>query len=356
MIVDLLRNDISRLAKRGSVQTPALFTVETYPTLHTLTSTVRAKVRDEHDVIDVLAALFPCGSITGAPKIRAMEIIDELEEDTRGPYTGSIGWIAPGGAAEFNVAIRTAAVRGDRAEIGLGSAVVHDSTAAGEWEECRTKGAFLTAGAAEFGLIETMRFEPGAGIALLELHLDRLRGAAQTFGFALDEPALRQLIASETGRLEAPRVVRLELDLAGGVKLETRGIPVSGHETTVALAPLPVDSSDFRLRYKTTLRGFYDGARASAGADEVVFVDREGFVTEGSITNLFVESGGVLLTPPASRGLLPGVLRASFLASGRAREADLRVDDIRGGFLLGNAVRGLIAARLTAGVSEAELR
>ncbi|MBL8530901.1 MAG: aminodeoxychorismate synthase component I, partial [Hyphomonadaceae bacterium] len=196
MIVDLLRNDISKLAERGSVHVPELFTVETYPTLHTLTSTVRARLKPHHDAIDALMALFPCGSITGAPKIRAMEIIDELEGDSRGAYTGSIGWMAPDGAAAFNVAIRTIAVDGAEAQVGLGSAVVIDSTAQGEWEECRIKAGFISAGAPDFALIETMRFEPGAGVRLLERHLARLRRSARVFGFDFDEAHVRAALAA----------------------------------------------------------------------------------------------------------------------------------------------------------------
>jgi para-aminobenzoate synthetase / 4-amino-4-deoxychorismate lyase len=345
MIVDLLRNDISRLAKRGSVHVPELFTVETYPTLHTLTSTVRAEIRDECDAVDVLRTLFPCGSITGAPKIRAMEIIDELETDERGPYSGSIGWISPDGEAEFNVAIRTIAIDGGHAEVGLGAAIVADSTLDGEWEECRTKGAFITAHAQAFDLIETMRFEPGLGVPRLELHLARLEASARTFGFSFDQRRIRQALASIAGA--APSVVRLLLAPDGAPRVEVKPAPVFPQGgAKVALAPLPVDPRDFRLRHKTTLRNFYDDARAGAGADEVIFVDADGFITEGSFTNVFVERDGVLVTPPTSRGLLPGVLRAELLASGRAREGDLKPADLERGFFLGNAVRGLVGAQL----------
>jgi para-aminobenzoate synthetase/4-amino-4-deoxychorismate lyase len=344
MIVDLLRNDISRLAKRGSVRVPELFKVETYPTLHTLTSTVRAEIKEEYDAVDVLRTLFPCGSITGAPKIRAMEIIDELEADRREPYSGSIGWMAPDGSAEFNVAIRTVAIDGACAEVGLGSAVVADSTLNGEWEECRTKGAFITANAPTFDLIETMRFEPGVGIGRLDLHLARLEASARIFGFAFDQARIREVLASASG---APCVLRLLLGPDGEPRVETKQLPASpANGATVALAPLPVDPRDFRLRHKTTLRDFYDDARASAGTDEVVFVDPDGFVTEGSFTNVFVERDGVLVTPPLSRGLLPGVLRAELLASGRAREGELTAADLERGFFLGNAVRGLVRAQL----------
>ncbi|HRO03167.1 MAG TPA: aminodeoxychorismate synthase component I [Terricaulis sp.] len=345
MIVDLLRNDISKLAKRGSVHVPALLSVETYPTLHTLTSTVRAEIEPHYDAIDVLRALFPCGSITGAPKIRAMEIIAELEPDRRGAYTGSLGWIAPDGAAEFNVAIRTIAIRNGRAEIGLGSAVVMDSTCDDEWAECRAKGAFVTAHAPGFELLETMRTGPG-GVERLDLHMQRLKRSAEALGFAFEEAAIRAALA-QAGEADAPCVLRFRLSANGAFAIDTeplRVFPAGGAQA--ALAPRPVRGDDFRLLHKTSLRDFYDRARAGCGGDEVVFFDEAGFLTEGSFTNLFVARGGVLLTPPLSRGLLPGVLRAELIADGRAIEADLRAEDLKHRFLLGNSVRGLTPAQL----------
>lgn len=347
MIVDLLRNDISKLARRGSVHVPELFALETYPTLHTLTSTVRGRLRDEYDAVDALRALFPCGSVTGAPKIRAMEIIGELETDSRGPYTGAIGWMSPSGDAEFNVAIRTIAVCGGRAEIGLGSAVVYDSDAESEWRECQVKGAFVSARAPRFDLIETMRFDPPKTVRHLSLHLQRLFKSAGVFGFALDESAVRARIEEAVaGRCESC-VVRLRLSPDGAVAVQLKDLPAfADSPVQAALAPLPAASEDFRLRHKTTLRGFYDAPRKEADAEEVVFVDESGFVTEGSFSNVFVRRDGVLWTPPANRGLLPGVLRTSLLAAGQAQERDLCPADLAGGFYLGNAVRGLVEAQL----------
>jgi para-aminobenzoate synthetase/4-amino-4-deoxychorismate lyase len=314
---------------------------------------VRAEIKDEHDAVDVLRTLFPCGSITGAPKIRAMEIIDELETDERGPYTGSIGWMSPDGPAEFNVAIRTIAIGGGQAEVGLGSAVVADSILDREWEECRTKGAFITTNSQTFDLIETMRFEPDAGVNRFDLHMARLEASALTFGFGFDEETLRDAVALAVADA-GPSLVRLLLGAGGQPRIEVRPLPAFPMRSpSVALAPLPVDARDFRLRHKTTLRDFYDGARTAAEADEVVFVDRDGFVTEGSFTNVFLERDGVLVTPPAQRGLLPGVLRAELLTVGRACEGDLRLADLECGFFLGNSVRGLVAARLTPGAASA---
>lgn len=347
MIVDLLRNDISKLAKRGSVHVPELFTLETYPTLHALTSTVRGRLREEYDAVDALRALFPCGSVTGVPKIRAMEIIGELETDNRGPYTGSIGWMSPSGDAEFNVAIRTISACNGGAEVGLGSAVVFDSDVESEWRECQVKGAFVRARASRFDLIETMRFDPPNTVRRLDLHLRRLRGSAAVFDFAFDESAIQARIGAALADQCVACVVRLGLSPDGAVVVQLKDLPVfADSPVRAALAPMPVAKEDFRLRHKTTLRAFYDAARKEADAEEVVFVDEEGFITEGSFSNVFVRQDGVLWTPPSDRGLLPGVLRASLLEAGRARERELRSADLAEGFYLGNAVRGLVAAQL----------
>lgn len=345
MITDLLRNDLSRVAVPGSVRVPELFRVESYPSVHQMTSTVTARLVDGLDTVDVLERLFPCGSITGAPKIRAMEIIAALEEAPRGIYCGSLGWIAPGGAsAGFNVAIRTLEVQGREARLGLGAGIVADSVAEDEWEECLAKGRFLGASAPRT-LIETMRVEAGGGIARLALHLDRLEGSARRFGFAVDRGALE-------ARLErlapmAARRLRLLLAADGAVALQLSALPPRPVEPVdVAVVPLPVAAGDWRLAHKTGNRAFHDAVRLTSGRFEVVYERSDGLLTEGSFTSLFVERDGLLLTPPLALGLLPGVLRAELLASGRAVEAELRRADLAGGFLLGNSLRGLFPARL----------
>ena len=345
MIVDLMRNDLSRVAVAGSVKVPRLFEVERYPTVHQMTSTVEATLAPGRDAVDVMAALFPCGSITGAPKLRAMQAIDSIEGSPRGLYTGAIGHFAPEGDAAFNVAIRTLTLPkgSDRATLGLGSGIVADSRAPDEWSECLAKGAFLTRGARAFDLIETMRFDPREGVLLLERHLARMRESAATFGYPFDRHAVRNELQAATFRLREGARVRLMLSPSGAVAIETSLLPPTRPEPwRVAVVPLPVDPADFRLRHKTSDRRFYDAARGNA--DEVVFVDPDGFVTEGSFTSLFVERDGVLLTPPATLGLLPGILRAELIESGRAVERDLTPADLAGGFLLGNALRGLVSA------------
>ena len=357
MIVDLLRNDLTRVATPGSVETPRLFTIETYPTIHQMTSTVTAELAEGLNALDVIEAIFPCGSITGAPKIRAMEIIDEVEKGPRGPYTGSIGWIDPAGDAAFNVAIRTLAmVAGEmRATMGLGSGIVADSNSADEWHECLAKGAFVKASVRPFDLIETMRFNDHDGIADLDRHLARMKASAKALEFSFDRHAVRNELQAATFRLRSDARIRLLLGKSGAIAIEVRPLPDPVALAEVAVADLPVCPRDFRLAHKTSDRAFYDEARVARGAFELLFVDREGFLTEGSFTTLFVDRGGVLVTPPLSRGLLPGVLRARLIDEGRAVEGDLRIEDLQGGFWIDNALRGLIRARLVAGSGKAGL-
>jgi para-aminobenzoate synthetase / 4-amino-4-deoxychorismate lyase len=348
MIVDLLRNDLSRVAAPGSVAVPDLFRVETYPTVHTMVSTVTARLENGRDVIDLLRAIYPCGSITGAPKIRAMEVIKAVEPDARGIYTGSIGRIDPAGDAAFNVAIRTLHLREgeSRATLGLGGGIVADSRMGDEWQECLDKGAFV-ADARRFDLIETMRFEPDQGIMLLERHLERIKESARTFGFPFDRHTARNALQAATFRLHEVRRIRLLVAPSGAIAIEAGPLaPAPAEPVEVAIVPLPVASDDFRLAHKISDRAFYGEARAAAGTYEVVLVRKDGLLTEGSFTNVFVERNGKLITPPLACGLLPGVLRAELIESGKATEGELRAEDLKDGFLIGNSSRGLIRAVL----------
>jgi len=350
MIVDLMRNDLARVAKAGSVAVPDLFAVERYPTVHQMVSTITADLADGHDAIDVLAALFPCGSITGAPKLRAMAVIGEVEQAGRDVYTGAIGRIDSGGDAAFNVAIRTLtlAAGADTATFGVGGGIVADSQAHDEWAETHTKSAFLVTPGPGFDLIDTMTFDPVAGVAQLERHLARLRASAAAFGFAFDHHNARNELQAATFRLREPRRLRLLLARSGAIAIEVSALPPApSGPVAVAVVPLPVDPGDIRLRHKTTDRSFYDDARIAAGTFEVVFADPAGALTEGSFTSLFVMRDGVLVTPPLARGLLPGVLRETLIAEGRAIEGELTAADLAGDFFIGNALRGLIPAVVT---------
>ena len=364
MIVDLMRNDLSRIADPGSVRVENAFAVETYPTIHQMVSTVRSRLLPGKSAIDMIRALFPCGSITGAPKIRAMELIAQVERDARGPYCGAIGRIDASGDSAFNVAIRTLRLTpgeagGGKAILGVGSAIVADSRAMDEWRECLVKGGFVrqissTGSAADFDLIETMAFTPDSGIALLELHLARMKASAAELGFSFDRHALRNAIQALCFDADAPGKLRLVVARSGSYCLELAQMPPPLPDPApCAVLHLPVGEGDWRLRHKSSDRSFYEAGLQAAqgvGAAEALFIRDDGLVTEGSFTNVFVERandpGGRLLTPPARLGLLPGVLRRSLIEQGRAVEAELRLDDLEHGFFIGNALRGLMAARL----------
>ncbi len=343
MIVDLLRNDLTRIAVPGSVAVPALFTVERYPTLLQMTSTVTARTR--RDAAEVLTALFPCGSVTGAPKIAAIRHIGAVEGRARGVYTGSIGAIDAAGDATFNVAIRTLVVtRRGSARIGLGSGIVADSDAAAEWRECLAKAAFLHR-APPPAVIETMRVTGGEALHC-DRHLARAAATAAFLGIPFD-PAAMATAVHRAAAGHADGRLRLLVSPSGNFAVEVSPLPPPlPAPARVALVPLPVDAGDWRLRHKTSDRGFYDAARTASGADEVVFVRPDGQLTEGSFTTLFVPQAGRLRTPPLALGLLPGVLRAELIAAGRAVEATLGAADLGDGFLIGNALRGLLPARL----------
>ena len=349
MIVDLMRNDLARVSVPGSVEVPELFAVETYPTVHQMVSRITSRLREGHDAIDVLRTIFPCGSVTGAPKVAAIEALTRLEPEPRGAYTGSMGWIEPGGDSAFNVMIRTLEWRHGsiRARLGLGSGLVVDSVPRDEWAECLLKGDFVSREAQNFDLIETMRFEPDEGIVELERHLDRMRSSSADLDFRFDRHAARNELQAATFGRKAPAMVRLLLSRTGAMAIQVKPLEEPAETPVrVALRPLPVDPADFRLRYKTTDRRFYDRARQEDGAFETIFVDPEGQLTEGSRTSIFVERDGQLLTPPADRGLMPGILRAKLIDEGKAEERDLTPEDLKAGFFVGNIVRGLIPAKL----------
>ncbi|MBN8809220.1 MAG: aminodeoxychorismate synthase component I [Sphingomonas sp.] len=347
MIVDLLRNDVSRVAH--GVAVPKLFAVETYPTIHTMTSTITATLDPKRDAVDVIAALFPCGSITGAPKIRAIQALAEIEASSapRGIYTGAIGRIDADGDAMFNVAIRTLAMADGETEavVGAGGGIVADSVESEEWDEALAKLAFVSAGAPTVDLIETMAFDPIDGILRLERHLARMKASALALGFAFDRHDARNELQAATFRLREAKRIRLLLARSGAIAIEVAPMPAPVERVEVAIAPLPVASTDYRLRHKTSDRAFYDDARHESGTFEVLF-EADGMLTEGSFTDLFVERDGLLLTPPLAAGLLPGVLRAELIEDGRAVEAPLTRADLADGFWIGNALRGLIHAHV----------
>lgn len=354
MIVDLMRNDLGRIAEVGSVNVTDLFTVETFRTLHQMTSGVTATLKDGLGLADLIRAIFPPGSVIGAPKIRAMELIRDYETEPRGVYCGAIGHITPTGEALFNVAIRTPVVfRDGRGEMGIGSGVVYDSVGAKEYAECLLKMKFLTDPPKRFELIETILHDAGTGYWLLEGHLKRLTASAAYFGYAFDEGAARDALAAAVAGRQGERLrVRLLLAEDGTLSISVTEQAPQRPEAVMryVISDTRLDSTNAFLFHKTTRRELYDREwqhyADTQGSDEVLYLNERGEVAEGSRTNVFIEKNGRLLTPPLSSGLLPGVLRAELIAQGRAHEAVLTLDDLAGAdaVFVGNSVRGLVKA------------
>ena len=348
MIVDLVRNDVGRLALIGSVAVEDLFAVETYPTLHTMVSTVTAQLKPATRVEQIVRALFPCGSITGAPKIRAMEIIRELEESPRGLYCGAIGHFAPDGSANFNVAIRTITIANGEGALGIGGAVVQDSKAQAEYAECLLKARYFDSARQPIGLIETLRWD--GDFVRRDRHLARMEASAAFLALPFDGDAARAALAGAVAQAREPLRVRLALDEAGAFACTAAPLGPTPPRWTFALSPHRVASEDLLLRHKTTWRDLYEEEQArlaqTAGADEVLFCNERGELTEGSRSTIFLRRGRQLLTPALSCGLLDGVLRRELLEQGRCEEAVLTPDDLAAAdeVLLGNSLRGLIRA------------
>jgi len=355
MIVDLIRNDLGRIARNGSVRVESMCAVETYPTLHQMTSTIAAD--SDAGLAEVLAALFPCGSITGAPKLRAMQIVRELEDGPRGHYTGALGWIGAAGSFSLNVAIRTLQVDGDGGvDYGVGSGIVWDSRPADEYAECLLKARFVSDAAAGFQLIETLRLENG-GYPLLQRHLDRLQSSARALAFACERRDVEDRL-HDLALGHPDGVYRVRLTLARGGEIELRVAPLAPDAAgaRAEISPHRIDSRSPWLRHKTTVRDLYDRELARVGVDagvfDAIFLNERGEVCEGARSNVFIRrrAGDPLLTPPLDCGLLPGVLRGQLLAAGEAVECVLRESDLHTAaeLYLGNALRGLLPVRLAA--------
>lgn len=350
MIVDLLRNDLGRVAENGSVAVDRLFDIEAYPTVWQMVSEISAKVVDK-SLADILRAMFPCGSITGAPKVRAMQIAADLEQGERGSYTGAIGWLAPNGDFRLNVAIRTLDLAADGGgRLGVGSGVVADSQAEAEWQECLLKARFLADSDPGIVLIETLRRENGV-YPRLAGHLARLQQSAAWFGFQCDLASIEQKLAALPG--DGTWRVRLTLSKQGeaNVACFSLGDEVPGPRYAI-LSDAAIRAENPMRRHKTSDRALYDAALKGIAENpllfDIVFLNERGEVAEGARSNIFVERDGMLLTPPVESGALPGVLRAELLASGRAKAAVLRPEDLANGFWMGNALRGLIPVTLQA--------
>jgi para-aminobenzoate synthetase/4-amino-4-deoxychorismate lyase len=350
MIVDLLRSDLGRLCTFGSVRVEKLFEVERYPALWQMTSTISGELRPDVNYRQIFRALFPCGSVTGAPKVRAMQLLAQIEETPRGIYTGAIGFFA-GDRSVFSVAIRTLTLENGDATMSVGSGIVVDSDPAAEYRECLLKAEFLTSSAERFSLIETMLWR--GSFPFLELHLDRLMDSAEYFAFSCDREAARATLLATAAEFPSlrPRKVRLLLDTDGTAHIECELLSNQRSEdddpARVCVAAQRTDPDDRFLFHKTTRRTLYNSAFATASAAgyaDVLFFNTRDELTEGAISNVFLEKDGRWYTPPTACGVLAGVYRRHLLATRPGiEERILFVDDLKAadGVYLSNAVRGL---------------
>lgn len=366
MIVDLLRNDLGRIAETGSVRVPALFEVDRYGVVLQMTSTVEAQLRPDAALADIFCAIFPCGSVTGAPKHRTMQIIRELEPDKRGIYTGAIGWFdappADRAVGDFclSVPIRTLrllppAPDGTRSgEMGVGAGIVHDSDAAREYAECRLKARFLSGLPQDFTLFETMHATREDGCRHVELHLARLRSSAAYFGMPYDQSGIRARLAETCAVLPAGSAHRVRLTLGcSGFDVSSAPLSVLAAPVRLLLSPLPVLGDDLFLRHKTSVRVRYDEAMRAAesrGAFDMLFFNLRGELTEGARSNVFVKLAGRWHTPPLAAGALPGVMRSVLMTdpAWNAVERTISVEDLRAAeeVVVTNALRGAVRATI----------
>ncbi len=344
MIVDMIRNDIGRIADLGTVTAASLFDVERYPTVWQMTSMVTGRTRAS--VTDIFRALFPCASITGAPKARTTAIIAALEPAPRGLYTGAIGFLAPNGRAQFNVAIRTVVI--DRASglarYGVGSGVTWDSDARDEYDECLAKARVLGNATRDFDLLETLRWTPREGLVLLDAHLERLRSSSEYFGRPFDDGIARAALERAlTPPPDNAQRVRLLVAPDGTARATTAALTPLPTPVRLAVATTPVSSQDVFLFHKTTRRQVYDDARAAhPDVDDVLLWNERGELTETTIANVIIELDGRRYTPPVTSGLLNGTLRAALVASGDVAERVLMREDLARAakITLINSVRG----------------
>jgi para-aminobenzoate synthetase/4-amino-4-deoxychorismate lyase len=353
MIVDMVRNDLGRVAEIGSVHVPRLFEVERHPTLWQMTSTVEAHCSSS--VEEILTALFPCASITGAPKIRTTRIISEIETAPRGIYTGCIGFLSPDRNAQFNIAIRTAVVdlRAGYAEYGAGGGIVHDSDCEDEYAEALLKSRVLTQESFEFSLLETLRWSPEEGYFLLDRHLNRIADSAEYFDYPIDRENIElQLRESVRSYGQKPQRVRLLVARDGVFSIEPSPLNEadSVRPLRVKLARRPVNSADVFLYHKTTFRRVYEEARnAHPGFDDILLYNERNELTESCVANIVLEINGEFFTPPVEAGLLAGTYRADLLEQGRIQEKTLLISDLKkcSGIFLVNSVRKWMKALWT---------
>lgn len=329
MIVDMVRNDLGRVADVGTVAVPHLLEIEHYPTVHTMTSTVVAE--SSANLVDTLRSLYPVASITGAPKYRTTEIIADLEASPRGAYCGSVFVLSPDGRWEFNVIIRSVwlDLENGRGTYGVGGGIVWDSRAENEWEEAEHKSRVLARAGKPLSLLETMAWTPDGGVSLRQRHINRLLSAGDHFGIHVDMDEVMGLL--NTVRSDTPVKLRLLIDAAGEATLEVGAMPAEdGEPRSLPIDTEPTDPYDEFLVFKTTIRSRYEDAMARfPDAPDVILWNRRGELTETCIANLVLELEGQLVTPHHSSGLLPGTLREELLDRGQITETVLTLDDLK---------------------------
>jgi para-aminobenzoate synthetase / 4-amino-4-deoxychorismate lyase len=356
MILDLLRNDLGRISRTGTVKTKKLFEIEKYESLFQMTSTAEGIAQPGVSLYRLFQAIFPSGSVTGAPKIRTMQIIDRLEKSPRGIYTGGIGFISPENSGIFNVAIRTLLLNPgtDSGEMGIGSGVVYDSDAKTEYKECLLKARFLTKPQRNFKLIETMLWEPARGYALMKWHMQRLSISAKYFNFKYDKKSISKNLKriSEVFDRQQSYRVRLLLDKNGNVEIDYSALAISKIPCIITISFKGTKSYDKWLYHKTTNRGLYDSEYdkyKKLGFFDVIFRNEKGQITEGAISNIFVKKNGIYYTPPIGCGVLNGVYRRYLLSETRLRikEKALYYEDLltADNIIMSNAIRGMVKVR-----------
>jgi len=353
MIVDLLRNDIGRICQTGSVTVENMYAIERYETVIQMTSTVKGMLKDETSYYDIFKSLFPCGSVTGAPKIRTMQIINELEDHRRGVYCGAIGFISPDEEAVFNVAIRTIEAEQGKGMMGVGSGIVFDSDPQQELEECKLKAAFLLNKEADFQLLETILWD--GKFTFLEEHLMRMKNSADYFSFEFHKDKILDALFLSERSLDRRKKYRVRLLLSNDSEpfVEVFELLESSANYQIKIAPIRTNSEDRFLFHKTTNREVYNRYSAHAKEENLadyIFLNERGEITEGSITNIFIEKDGTLLTPPISSGLLAGVYRQEVLKTNHhACESILTMSDLiaSDAIYICNSVRGWVKVTLS---------
>jgi len=354
IIVDLIRNDMGQIAITGSVMVSDMCKVEQYPTLHQMTSSISCNLKEEPCFKDIFKALFPCGSITGAPKVRTSKIIYDNETTPRGVYTGAIGFITKDNDMCFNVAIRTIELVNGRGVLGIGSGIIHASVSEQEYDECLLKAKFAISRGTNFNLIESILFVPSKGLMYLDSHMDRMRKASQMFSFKLNEEQVLHDIRASIATLKQRAKIRIELSHSGEFEIRIEHITSlsQGHlPPTVTLCDTAVHSGDLMLYFKTTKRTLYNSTlkehRERYGSYDVLFMNEHNEITEASCHNLFIRIGTQFYTPPVYCGLLDGTARRRFMADNEVEERPLNIELVRDAneIILTNAIRGSIAVK-----------